>query len=124
MPTTGMGDQQMIDVSPSGLDEVALELIAIGKVSLSERTGEKPGLGYQTTRLLEAELDHDIRSSLMIRIDATTPDNAVTVQISTYHVKDPESGRVFHANLELHIDKRDVVRMRDFLSFLLGVLEL
>jgi hypothetical protein len=100
----------------AGLHVTNLEFNIHGSVDLSEALPEEGGRTY----LLSEEDAEDVNLDIG---HCTDPDIRDTlgyfIELSVYHRKNPETNRVFHANMTVHPTRGDIVRLRDFLDFLL-----
>ena len=97
----------------------ALELKVPGMVDLSERLGLGCG-DYKSVQLLAVEDAEEIQMEIG---HCTDPDMREVpgyfIGLSVYYQRDPETGRVFHARMSVHPTRDEIVRLRDFLEFLL-----
>lgn len=92
----------------------ALELKVPGAVSLRE------GLPAESVQLLLADDAEDIQLAIGHGTDPDLRDTlGYFIELSVYHQRDPETGRIFHSTMLVHPTRRDMVRLRDFLEFLL-----
>ena len=54
-------------------------------------------------------------------VDVRRDENGgVFLDLSSHHMKDEESGRVFHASMEVLLTRADIKRVHDYFGFLLA----
>ena len=112
----------------------------LGEVSISERgqkKNEPPGKGdytrlepgmekaeaysyemYSSTSLVSAEV-----ADMTIRIGTDSDIKTVIINLAVHHLADDETERVFHADIEGHLNQKQVRKLHAYLSFVLVFLE-
>jgi hypothetical protein len=87
-----------------------------GTFSVSERLGRPPE--HETLKLVESSgfLELDIGYS---KDRDFTEELGFYIGLNRHHVKNEETGRVFHAALKVYPDRTQVKRIRDYCDYLL-----
>jgi len=93
------------------------DLICIGRVNLNERGERDADNNWQSTPLLEALSPETMLNVRTPEEDEQRPPNTIAVlQLSDYHLTNEESGRTFHASIEIFLTLGEVEQLRAFLG--------
>jgi hypothetical protein len=92
------------------LETLTFSIAGDGRANVAERHFQEPH-GYRSEEFFQAAID-DVE--LRFGIDEDTPEHMCGLQLSRYHMADENSGRVFHALLEVYLDKADLRRLAAF----------
>jgi hypothetical protein len=87
---------------------------ASGTVRMSERADDRPPL--HTVDLLDDD-PAQIQLGVDIREDE---DGGVYLDLVAHHMKNEDSGRVFHCSMTVVLSRADIKRMQDYFGFLLA----
>jgi hypothetical protein len=101
-----------------GLVTSDIVIKAPGNFSLDERTGGDPCHGYESKSLISTAVD-DMSLEVWFNPDEEVDDTSFYIQLSDHHVEDPETGRVFHANLKISPNREETEALIAFLQFCL-----
>ena len=105
---------------PAAPHNAALEFKVPGAVDISERLPDEGCGSYKSVQLLEAEDAEDIGLEIGHCTDPEIREVlGYFVGLSVYHQHDPETDRVFHSRMSVRLTRGEMVRLRDFLEFLL-----
>jgi hypothetical protein len=105
--------------------ELSFELS--GSAEISERRIEKDqDHGYESINLLSAtDIKDNMNWGLVYSVD---PDFSEQIGcwtcVNFYHIKDEETGRVFHTHINAQLHRSDLVKLREFCTYLLSLEEL
>jgi hypothetical protein len=112
-------------MSPAPLARAAqyvanLEFEFSGTLDLRERLPPREGSEYFDTGQLLSVESEDIDMEIGYCTDPNTREPiGYYIELRAPNQRDPETDRVFHATLTVHPTRGDIVRLRDFLDFLL-----
>ena len=87
-----------------------------GTFDVSERVGDESP--FETLSLVESPDVLSVEFGYSEDGDVTE-EVGFFIGLSCHHVKNEETGRVFHANLRVHPDREQVKRIRNFCDYLL-----
>lgn len=94
-------------------EEMRLAFDCCGRVKVDERIGKSERGSWESTNLVNADIDGLITWSVDL-----TAEEGKSLELSAYHVLDPMTGRVFHAVIEVQLDRRSIETMLKYLKLL------
>jgi hypothetical protein len=98
--------------------DCSLMLNGTGTVDICERMPTASGDTFDSLTLVEAttEAPHEMELHVGFNEDGETP----AIELLSFHVRNPESGRAFHSTQRFALTRRDAERLVDFLRLLLA----
>lgn len=98
------------------MNNSSIEIASKGEVSLSERHKEPRENGTWGSDTLLNIMPHD-----EIEIDVSFDiEDGVSISISSFHVKNEISKRIFHSTLKIYLLDEDIKDIHSYLGFLIN----
>jgi hypothetical protein len=99
---------------------MTLELHCDGQVDLSERT-HPDGTDMSTTKLVEITNPDGLELRVYYPCDETAEKWRVGVVMDCHHMRNKETGRIFHTHLDIVLDWEDIELLHRYFALLMTI---